>query len=87
MAGGQPAISGVRLAKLLESDGWTKGRECPHGTAYSKMYSDGIRITTIPRRRKSLAPTTLADILGHKQTCLGRRGLLRLLAKKKKEKR
>ena len=86
MAGGLPAISGVELAKLLEKDGWKRGRTCPHGDAYSKEYPSGPRVTTIPRRTKSLTPGTLSAILGSKQTGIGRAGLLALIKKHKKKK-
>ena len=82
MAGGLPAVSGTELAKLLETDGWIKHRESPHGTSYYKDFPTGRRITCIPRTRKSLPRGTLLAILGPKQTGLGRNGLLRLIVRK-----
>ncbi|MFW6132999.1 MAG: type II toxin-antitoxin system HicA family toxin [Planctomycetota bacterium] len=67
--------------KLLEKDGWRKVRESPHGVAYCKEFSEGVRITCIPRRRKSLPKGTLSQILGPKQTGLKRTGLQRLREK------
>jgi len=79
MSGGLPAISGAKLAALLEKDGWQFVRDSTHGAAYTKTFADGPRIATVQTRRKSLARGTLAAILGPKQTGLGRRGLERLL--------
>ena len=83
MAGGLPAISGNDLADLLEKDGWTRGRDCPHGVAFSKRYPSGFRFTTVPKRKKSLVPSTLGCILGTKQTGLGRAGLLAMIERHK----
>ena len=77
MAGGLPAISGTKLMRLLEGDGWSKGRTTQHGVAYTKEFRTGPRVTIIPNRTASLAPGTLAAILGVNQTGLKRDGLLR----------
>ena len=79
MPGGLPAIGSRDLMRLLENDGWTRGRETRHGVAFQKQFDDGPRVTIIPDGRKSLASGTLRAILGPKQTGLGRKGLLRLL--------
>ena len=81
MPGGTPALNGPRLARLLEADGWAYQRECPHGWAYAKTVRGEVRVTTIPKKKRSIPPRTLAAILGPKQTQLGKRGLRRLLEK------
>ncbi len=82
MSGGVPAISGPELAKLLEKDGWTLDRRSTHGLTYKKMVGGELLITTIPSKSRPLCKTTLAQILGPRQTQLGRAGLLRLLSMK-----
>ncbi len=82
MSGGLPAISGRKLMKLLEKDGWQPGGKRTHGVAYTKKVGGKVRVTLVPTRSSSLAPRTLGLILGPKQTNLGRKGLLRLLKKK-----
>ena len=79
MAGGIPAINGPDLAKLLESDGWGLDTRSTHGLTYKKMVNGELRITTIPSKRRALCQETLHQILGPRQTGLGRAGLLRLL--------
>lgn len=81
MAGGIPAISSAKLVRLLKKDGWVVVRDCPHGDAYCKQFGKTVRLTTIPRGRKSLTPGTLKAILGDKQTGIGRAGLLALIKK------
>ncbi len=80
MAGGIPAISGPEFMKLLEDDGWTRGRECTHGVSYSKGIDGRVRVTIIPTDKRPLPKGMLHAILGSKQTGLGRAGLRRLLA-------
>lgn len=81
MAGGLPAISGPELAKLLVKDGWELDAQSTHGQTYRKMVSGELRITTIPTKTRSLCTGTLHQILGPRQTGLGRKGLLRLLGR------
>ena len=81
MSGGMPAISGAKLAKLLVADGWIYTRKSRHGAAYHKQFPSGKRLTIIPQSRDSLVPRTLNQILGPKQTQIGRAGLLRLIKK------
>ena len=81
MAGGLPAVSGKKLIKLILKDGWVHFGANDHGLSFYKNFPSGKRITCIQDKSRSLAPSTLAQILGPKQTGLGRKGLLRLLAK------
>ena len=81
MSGGLPAISGVKLMKLLEADGWQFLRESTHGKAYTKVINGTPRVATIPNKRKSLPQGTLLGILGSKQTGLGRKWLKESLGK------
>ncbi len=75
-----PAISGKKLIKLLQKDGWIIHRRTQHGIALRKRFSDRTRVTVIPDTRASLDEGTLSAILGLKQTGIGKRGLLRLVS-------
>ncbi len=79
MADDLPAISGRQLMRLLRLDGWQAGRRSTHGIVHTKRFSDRTRVTTIPDKRRPLAAGTLAEILGTKQTGIGRQGLLDLI--------
>jgi hypothetical protein len=81
MGGGLPAISGPELAVLLESDGWMLDCRSTHGLTYKKIVAGRLLITTIPSKKRPLCNSTLHQILGVRQTRLGRAGLLRLLRK------
>ena len=74
-----PAISGIQLIKLLEKDGWVKGRRTRHGIALTKFIGERTKVTVIPDTRAPLPEGTLRAILGTKQTGIGKRGLLELL--------
>ena len=78
-----PAITGYELIRLLELDGWVRGRRGTHGQAFYKYFSleKRNRVTVVQRTRASLPSGTLGGILSVKQTGLGRKGLLELLAK------
>jgi len=87
--GNIPAISGKKLIKLLESNGWTNCGRCTHGIALKKAVGKEILITTVPDKSDPLPPSTLHAILSVKQTRLGSNGLRHLLGipqKKKKKK-
>jgi hypothetical protein len=79
MSGGLPALSGPDLAKLLEKGGWTLDGRSTHGLTYKKFVDGELRITTIPSKSRPLCKRTLGQILGPKQTGLGRAGLAKLL--------
>jgi len=81
MGGGLPAINGPKLAALLEGDGWVLDWRSTHGLTYKKIVGGQLLITTIPAKSRPLCKKTLHQILGPKQTRLGRAGLLRLLSK------
>jgi len=77
-------LSGVQLMKLLEQDGWIKGRFTRHGASFHKTFPSGeTRVTVVPNKSRPLPEGTLRAILGPKQTGLGRRGILRLLEENK----
>ena len=60
--------------RLLERDGWVRGRQAQHGIFFSRRFADDdIRTTVIPNKRGSLKPPTLNRILGPKQTGIGDR--------------
>ncbi len=80
MSARPPAITGNQLIRLLVRDGWVPGRRTRHGIALSKRFPDGrTRVTVVPDKRSSLPDGTLADILGPKQTSIGREGLVALI--------
>lgn len=74
-------ITGKQLIKLLQKDGWVRGRRTKHGVSMAKPFSDHTKVTIIPDTRASLDTGTLGAILGVKQTCLGKKGLFRLIEK------
>ncbi len=78
-----PAITGFQLIRLLELDGWQRGRGGRHGQALYKFVEREGRtlVTVVPRTRASLPKGTLAGILSVKQTRLGRDGLGALIRK------
>ena len=76
-----PAITGFQLIRLLEKDGWKRGRFSTHGQTMNKKFPDKTRLTTIPTKKSSLIDTTLSLILSPKQTSVGKHGLLELLNK------
>jgi predicted RNA binding protein YcfA (HicA-like mRNA interferase family) len=76
-----PAITGLQLIRLLRKDGWAPGRKARHGRAMTKRFANRTRVTFVPERSRPLAKSTLAQILGTKQTKLGRTGLLKLIDK------
>jgi predicted RNA binding protein YcfA (HicA-like mRNA interferase family) len=76
-----PLISGKKLIKLLQKDGWIPKRQAKHGVALAKTVSDRTRVTVIPDTNASLDEGTLAAILGPKQTDIRKKGLLDLINK------
>lgn len=74
-----PAISGKQLTKLLKKDGWVEGRRTRHGIALTKPTGERTKVAIIPDTRAPLPEGTLHDILGTKQTGIGKKGLLELL--------
>ncbi len=78
-----PAITGFQLIRLLEADGWRRGRRGTHGQALYKYLENEQRtlVTVVPRTTASLPSGTLGQILSVKQTRLGRNGLAELIRK------
>ena len=76
-----PAVSGKDLINLLQKDGWVQGRMATHGVSLTKAFSERIRVTIIPISNVALDDGTLSAILGSKQTCIGKSGLLDLVNK------
>lgn len=74
-------ISGRELIRLLERDGWIRGRRANHGIFFYKQSpgEDRPRTTVIPDKSAPLPTGTLAAILGPKQTGIGRAGLQSLI--------
>lgn len=76
-----PAISGIELARLLQKDRWTVKGYCKHGMLLEKDIGERKLITVIPQKSRSLPKGTLSDILGARQTRIGKDGLLALIDK------
>ena len=76
-----PAVTGFELIKLLAKDGWEVGRKTNHGRCLTKQVGDRTLVTFVPERSRSLAKSTLGQIIGSKQTRIGRKGLLDLIEK------
>jgi len=74
-----PAITGRQLIKLLKKDGWLIGRKANHGRTLYKDCGDRKIVTFVPEKSSILPDITLSQILGIKQTGLGKKGLLDLL--------
>ncbi|MDD2252191.1 MAG: type II toxin-antitoxin system HicA family toxin [Dehalococcoidales bacterium] len=76
-----PAITGRQLIRLLQKDGWIVGRKANHGRTLFKDCSGRKIVTFVPEKSANLPDVTLSQILGTKQTGLGKKGLLELLNK------
>jgi len=76
-----PALSGKKLIKLLEKDGWEFHRRTRHGIALIKTVNNRTNITIVQDTRAIIPEGTLLDILGQKQTGIGKKGLLKLVNK------
>ncbi|MBI4188507.1 MAG: type II toxin-antitoxin system HicA family toxin [Chloroflexi bacterium] len=76
-----PIITGKKLVKLLEKDGWVVHRRTRHGVALIKVISERTKVTIIPDSSARLDDGTLSAILGPKQTGIGKRGLLEIVNK------
>ncbi|TET22606.1 MAG: hypothetical protein E3J78_02915 [Candidatus Cloacimonadota bacterium] len=74
-----PAITGIQLLRLFKKAGGKIVGRCDHGYAIQIFVKGQYRITTVQDRSDPIPPTTLGQILGPKQTFLGKRGLLNLL--------
>lgn len=76
-----PTITGKKLIKLLQKDGWIIHRRTRHGVALIKDIGGRTRTTIVQDTRAIIPDGTLSDILGPKQTKIGKRGLLELANK------
>jgi predicted RNA binding protein YcfA (HicA-like mRNA interferase family) len=76
-----PAITGRQLIRLLKKDGWSTGRKANHGRTLFKDVGSQKVVTFVPEKSSALPNQTLSQILGIKQTGLGKKGLLGLLNK------
>jgi predicted RNA binding protein YcfA (HicA-like mRNA interferase family) len=76
-----PPITGKKLIKLLQKDGWIEHRRTRHGISMIKKISGSTRVTVIQDTSATLPDGTLSDILGQKQTGIGKKGLLDLANK------
>ncbi len=76
-----PAISGKKLIKLLQKDGWIIHRRTHHGVALRNKIGDRTRVTVVQDTKATLPDGTLSKILGQDQTRIGKKGLLDLINK------
>lgn len=74
-----PKLSGKKLSRLLQRDGWKVHRRTRHGIALIKTIGAYTRTTIIQDTRADIPEGTLADILGQKQMGIGEKGLLKLI--------
>ena len=80
MADNLPSVTGNALIKALQRDGWEVVRNAEHGAWMKKKFPDGsTRFTTVKPTREQIPKGTLREIIGPKQTGLGRAGLRRIL--------
>ena len=75
-----PTITGDQLVALLMKDGWKNCGQKTHGIGLTKKVGDRNLVTVIPINRE-LVDWVLSAILGTKQTCIGKKGLLELVNK------
>jgi len=76
-----PAITGRQLIRLLHKDGWIISRKVNHERTLYKDCGDRKTVTFIPEKSSNLPDVTLSQILGVKQTGLGKKVLLDLFNK------
>lgn len=76
-----PSITGKKLIKLLQKDGWICHRRTRHGVALKKAMSNHTKITIVQDTRATLPDGTLSKILSQDQTGIGKRGLLKIINK------
>jgi predicted RNA binding protein YcfA (HicA-like mRNA interferase family) len=81
MADEIPPLSGTDLIKLLKSNGWVSKGNSTHGETLFKNINGKNVYTTVPKKYKKMPNSILGQILGSKQTNLGRDGLLALIEK------
>ncbi len=74
-----PVLSGKQLIVLLLFDGWREQRRTRHGISLVKTFNDETRVTVVPDTRADLPDGTLGNILGVKQTRIGKKGLVNIL--------
>lgn len=76
-----PALTGEQLITLLERDGWKIGRRATHGVSLTKLVDERTLVTIVPTSRETIPSGTLSEILGPRQTRIGRKGLLAIINK------
>lgn len=82
MSASLPAITGDQLVTLLEKDGWSNEGKTTHGISMQKLVDGRHRVVIIPCKKSRSIPTkTLHDMLGMKQSGIGRSGLVDLIDK------
>ena len=74
-----PALTCRQVLKLLLAEGWERKRNTRHAVLLQKRFPDGTKIAFVKDSRAIIPPPVLSDILGPKQTGIGRDGLRRLI--------
>ncbi len=83
MADEIPSLSGTDLIKLLKSNGLISKGQSTHGETLYKNIDNKNVYTTIPKKYKKIPNSVLGQILGPKQTNLGRDGLIAMIERAK----
>ncbi len=81
-----PAISGNQLIKLLKGDGWKERRIKGSHMSLAKDVDGKNRTAVVICNNKSIPEGTLHEVLGVKQTGLGRNWLVEQTTKQRKTK-
>jgi hypothetical protein len=76
-----PAITGWQLIALLKKDGWETGRKARHGRTLTKQVDGITKVTFVKETKSPIVDITLGQILGVKQTGIGKAGLTALIQK------
>jgi predicted RNA binding protein YcfA (HicA-like mRNA interferase family) len=76
-----PAITGEQLIRLLVKDGWVECGHKNHGVGLTKKVGGISLLTIVPNKSTPIPEGTLSEILGPKQTRLGKEVLAKLIAK------
>ncbi len=76
-----PAVTGEQLIRLLVKDGWVECGRRTHGIGLTKNVGGINLITIVPTKSTPIPEGTLSEILGQKQTRLGKEGLAALIAR------
>ena len=74
-----PSLTGRELIQLLKGDGWVEQRHGRHGIVLNKVVDGLLRTCVVPNKTRDLPSGTLSQILGPKQTGIGRAKLVEMV--------